>query len=417
MIDRVELPPLISIGLLLILSFAGGQIANIFGAPRVIGYLVVGILIGSILPESFYQYIFKIDSELVSHMALAIISFSIGGSLELSKIRRLGNQILWITFSQAFGAFIFSTIILGLFLIIFYCSGDFFRCFMQTYFPMALVVGAICAATAPAATLAIVHEYRAKGPFTTILLGVVALDDGLTIFLYAFAVNIAHSFVSNDVVTFYKALIFPSLSVIVSLIIGGAVGILTSLIVKYVHSKEILLGVILGSIFLTSGLADTLHGHSLMANMMLGFMIINYVKHHHDIFDVIEGIEEPVFGMFFTLAGTHFDVRIIKSAGIISLVIVLGRFMGKLIGSRFGAKISESPNTVKNYLGFALLPTAGVTIGLVFDAQNYLSIASFSEMMVTGVLGSVIINEFMTPFFLKASLNKVGETQVKTTGK
>jgi Kef-type K+ transport system membrane component KefB len=150
-----------------------------------------------------------------------------------------------------------------------------------------------------------------------------------------------------------------------------------------------------------------------MANMMLGFMIINYVRHHHDIFDVVEGIEEPIFGMFFALAGTHFDIKIVKAAGLISVVIVLGRFLGKLVGSRLGAKISGSPESVKKYLGFALLPTAGVTIGLVFDAQNYLSIASFSEMMVTGVLGSVVINEFITPFFLKASLKKVGEMRVK----
>lgn len=171
-----------------------------------------------------------------------------------------------------------------------------------------------------------------------------------------------------------------------------------------------MLGVITGGIFLTSGMAEMFNGHALMANMVLGFFIINFVEHHNDIFSVVEGIEEPFFGLFFTLAGTHFDLKLMQAAGLLSVVITVGRFAGKIFGSRFGSQVSHAPDNVKKYLGYALLPTAGVTVGLVFDAQAYLGKAAFSEIMLSGVLGSVLINEFITPFLVKHILQKSGET-------
>ena len=171
-----------------------------------------------------------------------------------------------------------------------------------------------------------------------------------------------------------------------------------------------MLGVITGGIFLTSGVAEMFNGHALMANMVLGFFVINFVEHHNDLFSVIEGVEEPFFGLFFTLAGTHFDLKLMEAAGMLALMITVGRFAGKIFGSRIGSGFSHAPDNVKKYLGYALLPTAGVTVGLVFDAQAYLGKAAFSEIMLSGVLGSVLINEFMTPFIVKYVLNKSGET-------
>ena len=164
-----------------------------------------------------------------------------------------------------------------------------------------------------------------------------------------------------------------------------------------------------GTIFVVSGLASSLRVSPLLANMMLGFIVTNFVEHHEDIFAVVEGIEEPIFGMFFMLAGAHLDIKIMQTAGWLAALITLGRFSGKLIGCRFGAKISHAPEVVKKYLGFALLPKAGVTVGLVLQAKDLFGSTQMSEVMVNAVLGSVIINELMTPFLLRFSLKKAGE--------
>ena len=180
-------------------------------------------------------------------------------------------------------------------------------------------------------------------------------------------------------------------------------------LIGFVLQKEAMLGVITGAILLAGGLAISLKASHLLANMMLGFVVVNFVKHHEDLFVVVESIEEPIFGMFFTLAGAHMNFKVMQTAGLIALVITLGRFSGKLLGSRFGAQISGAPEAVRKYLGMALLPTAGVTLGLVLEARVVFGDTYLSDIMVNAVLGSVIINELLTPFFVRFSLRRAGE--------
>ncbi len=401
--------PLVYIGMLLLLSYAGGKTANYFKAPRVTGYLVIGVLLSPSLLGLFHESLVKKELTLITDIALSIIAFSIGGSLSLIKLKRLGKHIFWITFTQAFGAFISTTLMLSLFFYLTHSLGAIQSSFRTLYFPMAFVIGAISAATAPAAIMAIVHEYRAKGPFTTILLGVIALDDALTILFAAFAFSMAQIFVNQEAVRFTSLLLSPMFSILLSLFIGGALGICLRKLIGFVLRKEAILGVIAGAIFLAGGLAISLKASPLLANMMLGFVVVNFVKHHEDLFAVVESIEEPIFGMFFTLAGAHMDFKVMQTAGLIALVIVLGRFSGKLLGSRFGAQISGAPEAVKKYLGMALLPKAGVTVGLVLAAGEVFGDTYLSEIMVNAVLGSIIINELMSPFFVRFSLRRAGE--------
>jgi Kef-type K+ transport system membrane component KefB len=401
--------PLTYVGLLLLLSYAGGSIANFFKAPRVIGYLVTGMLLSPSLTGVLSENLVWKELDVVTHIALSVIAFSIGGSLKWSQVKRLGRQIVWITLSQGLGAFLVATLVLSLFFLFFQCSGHICDAFWSFFFPMALVIGAICAATAPAATLAIVHEYRAQGPLTSILLGVVALDDALTIVIYALAVGIAHSFVNAQVPSLADHLLKPGLSVFISLGLGAAMGIVLRCVLYRVTSREAMLGIAMGAIFLTEGLASSFDVHPLLANMMTGFVVANFVRLHENLFAVVEQIEEPIFGMFFVLAGAHLDLKLLGSAGLLALVISIGRFAGKVVGSRLGAQIADAPASVKKYLGFGLLPTAGVTVGLVLEAQATFGAGEFTRMMVSGVLGSVIVNEILTPFMLRFALFKTGE--------
>jgi len=401
--------PLFYIGLLLLFSYAGGKVANYLKAPRVSGYLVAGMLFSPSLLGFFHEKLVKEELTLITDIALAIIAFSIGGSLKWTKLKKLGKQILWITFTQAFAAFLVTTVSLTLFFYLMIGLKTASSSFRTLYFPMALVIGAISAATAPAATLAIIHEYRAKGPFTTTLLGVVALDDALTIIFAAFAITIAQSFVNHEAITLQNFLFSPLFSILISLCIGGGSGLCLRKLIRFVPRGQAMLGVMLGSVFLTAGLAVTLKVSPLLANMMLGFVVINFVEHHENLFSVVESIEEPIFGMFFTLAGAHLDLGAMQTAGLPALLIPIGRFTGKLLGSRLGAQISHAPQTVKKYLGFALLPKAGVTVGLVLEAKGIFGSSYISEIMVNSVLGSVILNELISPFFVRFSLIKAGE--------
>ncbi|RZB32050.1 MAG: hypothetical protein SRB1_01669 [Desulfobacteraceae bacterium Eth-SRB1] len=401
--------PLVYIGLLLLLSYAGGKAANYFKAPRVTGYLVIGMLLSPSLLGLFHESLIKEELSIITDIALSIIAFSIGGSLSLIKLKKLGKHIFWITFTQAFGAFISTTLMLSLFFYFIHSLGAIQSSFRTLYFPMAFVIGAISAATAPAAIMAIVHEYRAKGPFTTILLGVVALDDALTILFAAFAFTMAQFLVNQQAASFTNLIFSPMFSILLSLFIGGVLGICLWKLIGFVLRKEAILGVLIGAIFLAGGLAISLKASPLLANMMLGFVVVNFVKHHEDLFAVVESIEEPIFGMFFTLAGAHMDFKVMQTAGLIALVIVLGRFTGKLLGSCLGAQISGAPEAVKKYFGLSLLPTAGVTLGLVLEARVVFGDTYLSDIMVNAVLGSVIINELMTPFFVRFSLRRAGE--------
>jgi Kef-type K+ transport system membrane component KefB len=404
-----DLHPLGYIGILLLCGYAGGKVASYVKAPRVSGYLVVGMLLSPSLLGVFDEQLVKEELTLVTDMALSIIAFSIGGSLAVRKLRRLEAQIVWITPLQALMASFLTTVLIASVFPLIGGQGLNSSSFMEVYFPMALVIGAISAATAPAATLAIIHEYKAKGPLTTILLGVVALDDGLTIFLFAFAMSVAQALTAHESLSLQTIVLSPAAHILIALGLGAAMGVCMRLLIPFVPRREGMLGVVLGSVFLTSGLAISLDASSLLANMMLGFMVVNYVRQSHHLFTVVENIEEPIFAMFFTVAGAHLDLRVIQSAGWLALLIVLGRFTGKLVGSRIGAQISGAPDAIKKYLGVGLLPAAGVTVGLVLLARDIFGRSHISEVMVSAVLGSVIINELLAPILVRHALVKSGE--------
>ncbi|HEJ83716.1 MAG TPA: hypothetical protein ENO25_04030, partial [Desulfobacteraceae bacterium] len=235
--------------------------------------------------------------------------------------------------------------------------------------------------------------------------------------LYAVAVGVAQSFVNFEAPSLMEYLLKPGVSVFISLALGSVMGCLVRLVARRAAGRDAMLGITMGAIFITGGLASSLEVHPLLANMMAGFVVVNFARHHQDIFAVVEQIEEPIFGIFFTLAGAHLDLKLIESAGLLSLAISIGRFAGKLLGSRLGAEISDAPPPVKRYLGYALLPTAGVAVGLVLEAQATFGAGEFTRIMVSGVLGSVIISEILTPFMMRHSLFKAGEASPGVSGK
>lgn len=409
MIDQ----PLVAVGLLLLLGWWGGRTANALQLPRVSGYLVAGMLVSPSLTGLFTRQMIIDDFAILTDMALGVIAYSIGGSLVYNRLQRLGKNILWITLGQGVGAFVVTVaVVLPTLWGLSPFQGPEYTLW-GTYLPMALIIGAISLATAPGAILAIITELRASGPFTTVLLGVIALDDGLAIIFYALAATLAHVLVHPTIdASWLTTAGWPFLEISLSVLLGILAGGYLKLLGRWIRRREALLMVILGTIFLIVGVAKLLHLSALLANMVLGFFVVNLERRHLDFFAVVEQIEEPLFGLFFCLAGAHLDLQAFLAAGLLIPAIMVGRMAGKQLGAWAGAAASQAPKPVKRYLGLGLLPKAGVTVGLVLIAQEIFA-PEVASLLVNAVIGSIVLNELLAPPLVKYALVKAGETALE----
>ena len=402
--------PLLGVGLLLILGYLGGRAANALQLPRVSGYLMAGMLFSPSFFNILSPHLVKKDLSVITEMALSIIAYSIGGSLVLDRLKRVGKSVLWITLSQGGGVFLLTVAFLfpampfltGL-------HGSEYS-LLETYLPMALVIGALSIATASSSLLAIISELRASGPFTTTLLGVIAISYGLSIIFFALASTIATALIHPGAVFGIKMLGEAMGEIIFSMLLGIPAAMLLKTIAHLVRRREALLMVILGILFGTSGVASLLKLSPLLANMVVGFVIVNLERRHHDFFLVVEQIQEPVFGLFFCLAGAHIDLRILKAAGLLTVAILVIRMGGKLLGAWIGTKVSRAPKNVKKYLGLALFPKANLAVGLVLMGKEVFPSLVVSNFLVNVVVGAVFISQLIGLPLVKYALGKVGET-------
>lgn len=403
---------LVFAGLLLVLSQAGGRMANFLGAPRLTGYLIVGVLCGPSLLNIFPPLLVHDRLGVITEIALGMIAFSIGGSLEITKIKNLKGAILWVTFLEAGAAALIVFLVMRVVLPFVEPAGEP----PHATLAMALLLGAMSAATAPAAIMSIVREYRSSGELTTVLLGVVAIDDSIALLLYAFAAAAATLLLGGgEAVTFTSVLAGPGAHILLALAIGLGAGLLTREVISYFAPRDVMLGLILGAILLTAGIAMSWGVSPLLATMMLGFVVVNFVEHERAVeaFEVVDAVEEPILGAFFAIAGAHLDVRTALISGGLALILTLARFGGKLLGARTGARISGAHENVRRYLGLALLPAAGVSIGLVLEAGERFGekMPGMASLLVSTVVGATLINELITPFAVRHALFRAGEAK------
>ncbi len=403
----------LAIGVMIIAGFLGGVVMRKLRFPRVTGYIVVGVLLSpSVLGSLGLDFLSKatLDSlDIITNVALGIVAYAIGSSLRLESLRKLGRSIAWITPFQSLGTWLIITLALAFLspLVLPIPGATFF----QFYFPMAFIIGAIASATAPALTLAIIRELRARGPLTTTLLAVVALDDAIAVIAFAIAVGVAQPLVSGvGGVSFYQMLGVPFLHILESVGIGAAFGFALINIAKLVKTRKLVLVVVLGVIVTCIGVTNLLGVSLIMANMVVGFVVVNRGRKDEP-FPVIENIEDVVFTVFFVLAGMHFDLGVMKTAGILAVSLFAIRFAGKYYGARIGAKIAHAPEAVKKYIGFTLLPQAGVAIGLALLAKSaFPDFPVLGDVLLNVVLASVIISEIASPPLVKYGILKAGES-------
>ncbi len=406
-----EMDIILALSLFLLLGFLGGRLANRLKFPAVTGYIIVGLIIG---PHFFGLVPKDIVGSLspLTNFALGLIALTIGGRLSIGGLKKLGKSISYISIGMIIVSFLMVSSLVFLFSPFFLpgFSGLPSAYSLRTFFlPLALLLGAIAPITAPATTIAIINECKAKGPLTDTLLAVVAVVDTFGVMLFGVIFILAEILVGKGGGNPLLAILGGFFNVLGSVFLGLIAGWALGFFARFIRERNDLLVIILGAVMFTTGLASLLGLSMILANMTTGFILINKAKRSHRIFGTIAAIDIPIYVAFFVLAGAHFDWRLLLTAGLLGLVYLFTRGCGQILGAKWGAVRAQAPEIVRRYLGFGLIPQAGVAIGLVLLIQQENAFNAFSGIISAVVLAGVVANEIIGPFFAKMVIVRAGE--------
>ena len=397
------------LGIILFVGAAGGWLFQKLKIPQVVGYIVMGILIGS---SGFHilepNVIAALDP--ISTVALSLIGFLIGGELKLNVIKKYGKQFISILLFEA----ITPAIVVGgiVTLVVWLITKDISRAVS-----LGLILGAICSATAPAATTDVLAEYRTRGPLTTTVYGIVAMDDAVALILYTIASTIVTPIIGGNALGFWPQLLNIFRDIFGSLLIGGAFGFILSFISRRIITNEgRVLTFALGCLFLCTGVCEAFDFDNILAAMSLGFVMVNFAPPKtRTVFPLVDKYTPPVYVLFFVLVGAKLNIWIITPfLGLIAILYVVGRTVGKSIGSMFGAWITKAPKTVQKYLPYCLLSQAGVAIGLSIAAGNDFA-DSIGPQILLIITATTFVVQLVGPVFVKIGVTKAGECGLNVT--
>lgn len=425
----MEFPLFIYIALLLVVALLSSRLMRLLKLPNVTGYILTGILMGPFVFGLFfnhfsfdgikegviYNYVNRINW--VSTVALGFIAFSIGTSFKLNTLKAVGKRVMIITVLEA--SFASILVILSLLVAHFLFPN-------HVSWELVLTLGAIASATAPAATLMVIKQYNAKGPLVNTLLPVVALDDAAALILFAILFQIASTIALGGGFSFYLTLVKPFLEIIISLALGAVLGLIISFMNRFFKSRNNRLIWCIVSIFAALGLYTLFRNpelggfelSSLLICMMAGAIYTNLSKDSGKTFDTMDRFTTPIYMMFFVISGASLDLTVFfNSKGLIvlgvALIYIIFRVVGKWLGAFTGASITHCEDNVKKYLGFALVPQAGVAIGLATTASKLFSLNESTQeagaLVIAIILTSTLIYELFGPLASKFALKKAGE--------
>ncbi|PKL00299.1 MAG: cation:proton antiporter [Tenericutes bacterium HGW-Tenericutes-1] len=383
---------LIKLGIILVVGFAGGKLAGLVKLPSVSGYLVVGLLLG----PSLFNMVNSQDVEsfeILSEIALSIIAFSIGSEFVIKDMMKYGKRIFWITLFEVIGA-------------VFVVFAVMYFIFNQP-FAFSIVIASMSAATAPAATLMVIRQYRANGPLTRTVLPVVALDDVFGIMAFGLALSLAKLSISPEAVTVGEIFLTPLIEIGGSLLLGALLGFILAFASRLAKSRDENQILTLAFIGIATGVAKWLGLSPLLANIMMGTVLVNLIRTPLRIFTSVNDFASPFFVLFFTIAGASLDLSILATVGIVGVAYVFARAGGKILGTWFGARVTNSDKKVQKYMGFAMLPQGGISIGLSVIVRQELPL--YAVAITTIIMFSVLIYETSGPIFAKLAIKGAGE--------
>ncbi len=412
---------LLAIGVAMFAGLFLSRLTSRFNLPDVTSYLVAGLLIGPLclgrlgVPGlGFTSFEFVDSMGLISDAALGFIAFSIGSEFRISALRKTGRQATVIAIFQALTA----TLLVDLALLLLHL-------FLGDRLPVStcILLGAIATATAPAATLMVVNQYKAKGPLTDLLLPIVALDDAVGLIVFAVSSGIARALISGSI-SLVSVLVNPLLEILLSLLLGAALGWIFSLVEKFFNSGSKRLSLAVAFVILSAGLSQLnfrLGGgveigfSSLLVCMMCGTIFCNLCDFSEEIMYKTERWTAPVYVLFFVLSGAELDLRVFGDWAVvgIGLMYILARSTGKILGASASARLMKCSKPICRYLGITLLPQAGVALGMsVTVAADF---GAEGAMIRNIVLFSVLIYELIGPVLTKCALTAAGDIRPKPT--
>ena len=404
-----------------IAMFAGvlmTRLTKIFNMPDVTAYLIAGILIGpcclgrlGIEGLGFVTYESISELDLISNLALGFIAFAIGTEFMIPKLRKIGRQAVVIGLAEALTAVFMVT---GVLLLLHLFMPDTIST------PVAILLGAIASATAPAATLLVVRQFKAKGAVTEILLPVVALDDAIALVCFAVASGIAKGLLGGDI-DIYSIVVNPLIEILLSLILGGILGFILAGLERSFNSNKNRMIFIVSGVMITTALSMlqipvgpvTISFSSLLVCMMLGTVFCNACPVAEEMMERAEKWTSPLYCLFFVLSGAALRFDIFSDLGIIliGIVYIVFRALGKYVGASVSSKAMHCAPQVTKYLGFTLLPQAGVALGMSLQASQILG--ETGTLVRTLTLFAVLIYELAGPSITKAALTRSGDIQPK----
>ena len=407
---------LLCLSIALFVGLMLSRLAKICQLPAVTAYLVAGILVGPYLLGSLgFEGVGFIDSHdiekysLISDVALGFIAFSIGNEFRLEQLKKIGKQATVIGIFQA----VFTTLLVDAALI-----GLHFMIPDKFSLSAAIVLGAIASATAPAATLMVVRQYKAKGPVTDILLPIVALDDAVGLVLFAISFGVAKALIAGNV-DIVNVIVEPVLEVVLSLVLGVVMGLIFTYCERFFHSRSKRLSMSVAFVLVTvaismlkfeiAGIGVTFS--SLLSCMMLGTIFCNICDFSEELMDRLDRWTAPLYILFFVISGAELELSVFSDyiIVIIGIVYIAFRSIGKYFGANISSNLVKCDPKIIKYLGITLLPQAGVALGMAVKVKADTSFGTAGTIVVNITLFAVLVYELIGPYLTKMSLLKAGE--------
>ena len=392
---------IINLGVLMVMGMLFGRLAEKIGIPSVSGFLIAGLILGPI--SGFISQSEVVSLEIITHAALGFIAYQVGNEFWLGKLKKTGVQVIIITIVQA----VFTTLVVILFSLIF------------VDLEIALVLGAIAAATAPAPIMMIVKKYKAKGELTDTVVPLVGFDDAVGVLMFSILLSVSVSMINPSIngISLFELIKEPMIEIGYSILIGGAFGAATGFLLRTIDKdegeQEKGLDVIVITVVLTTGIAMLVGASPILTPMITGAVVTNMINKETYLLEelTLRSFIPPLMILFFTIAGASLQFDVVLSAGVIGIVYIVSRVIGKMSGAYVGALVAKASPNVKKYLGFTLLPQSGVAIGLSVAAYNKIAPLSTDGALVIKnvILASVLFFALLGPVLVKMSLSKAGE--------
>ena len=390
MLQDISLNTFINLAIMIFAGMALGRLVKLIKLPNVTGYLLAGLLLGpsvlGLLSEDFLS-----AATLISDMALGFIAFSIGNEFKISYFKRVGAMPIVIATLES------------LFAVVFVSGALILAGFEATF---SLVLGSIAAATAPAATIMVIKQYKARGPVTETLLSVVAIDDATALIMYSIAVAIATALSGGSANT-AQLFLKPVIEIGGALVVGAILGFIFLLPLKTFKKDGNRLSLTIAFIFMGIGLSKLCGFSSLLFCMAMGAIIANFSPDVNHIMKLSDKITPPIFMLFFVASGAELKLSVLPSVGLCGVIYIVVRVIGKMFGASLGATICKADKNIRKYLGPALVPQAGVAIGLSLTASAV--VPQYATEIRTVILCGTLIYELVGPAIAKMSLKKAGE--------